>query len=361
MIYFAKKCHRPQPKTDFGAMLQVSTTKWQEVDKLEEFFKELTEMTMDERANMSSEEAAYRDRQNLGERWTELPVENAHIFIKRFTEFKKHFLNEKNILGKVNQEVVRWEVQGRGSLHTHVLLWIDGNDVESVAAQISAAMPAEWDASKQEWIEPEDSNQKKLFHLVKDKMMHTCRRTSCRQKHEDGICQLGFPRPIQKQKGCTLNAKGIWEYWRPREQDRYIVPYHPALLLLWGAHVNILRVSNAQFSHYLLKYAMKAEPAGRLNLEKLENAQALGLDHLSDVARKAFTAQYMSRPVSSAEAVMSLMKLDPVNCPKVVPVSTFTPNNRQASADSACSIFAWKALLHTLACKHLIPCICWCL
>jgi hypothetical protein len=57
-----------------------------------------------------------------------------------------------------------------------------------------------------------------------------------------------------------------WEYYRPRYENRNVVPYHPTLLLLWGTHLKILCITSSYWSFYLLKYAMKCEPHGKLNL-----------------------------------------------------------------------------------------------
>jgi hypothetical protein len=44
-------------------------------------------------------------------------------------------------------------------------------------------------------------------------------------------------------------------YLRHNASDGMVVPYHPAVLLAWGAHVNIQRVTNTSWSFYILKYA----------------------------------------------------------------------------------------------------------
>ena len=45
--------------------------------------------------------------------------------------------------------------------------------------------------------------------------------------------------------------------FRPRHCDRNVVPYHPTILLLWGAHMNLQRITNNAWSFYLLKYSLK--------------------------------------------------------------------------------------------------------
>jgi hypothetical protein len=56
------------------------------------------------------------------------------------------------------------------------------------------------------------------------------------------------------------------EYYTPRYEDQNVVPYHPMLLLVCGSHLNILHITSSYWSFYLLKYAMKCEPHGKLNL-----------------------------------------------------------------------------------------------
>lgn len=51
--------------------------------------------------------------------WMDAPVENAHLFHRRFTKFMTHWITRKTkqggLLGRVKHWFVRYEVQGRGS------------------------------------------------------------------------------------------------------------------------------------------------------------------------------------------------------------------------------------------------------
>jgi hypothetical protein len=49
---------------------------------------------------------------------------------------------------------------------------------------------------------------------------------------------------------------------------------------MWGAHLNILHVTFSYWSFYLLKYAMKCETHGTLNLN-IKNAKQFGLQNAS--------------------------------------------------------------------------------
>jgi len=45
-----------------------------------------------------------------------------------------------------------------------------------------------------------------------------------------------------------------------------MLPYHPTLLLLWEAHLNIFCITNSYWFFYLLMYGMKCESHGKLNV-----------------------------------------------------------------------------------------------
>ncbi len=69
--------------------------------------------------------------------------------------------------------------------------------------------------------------------------------------------------------------KNKWEYYKPQYEDWNFVPYHPTLLLLWEAHLNIFGITSSYWSFYLLKYGMKCESHGKLNLNT-KNVKQLG-------------------------------------------------------------------------------------
>ena len=84
-----------------------------------------------------------------------------------------------------------------------------------------------------------------------------------------GTCKYGFPFPTHSEAKTTYNTESRrWDYYKPRFEDRNVVPYHASILFLWGAHMNIQRINTAYWSYYLLKYAMKCEPHGPIQLDK---------------------------------------------------------------------------------------------
>jgi hypothetical protein len=81
----------------------------------------------------------------------------------------------------------------------------------------------------------------------------------CREPKQPGCCQhgscrYGFPYKVQPAVAPQHNSStNRYDYYRPTDDDRNVVPYHPTVLLLWGAHMNLQLVTDSQWSYYLLK------------------------------------------------------------------------------------------------------------
>lgn len=82
-----------------------------------------------------------------------------------------------------------------------------------------------------------------------------------------------------------------------------VVPYHPAVLLAWGAHMNLQVVTDTNWSYYLLKYAAKEQLPARLMLDG-KALGALGLEGISKQQAELASAAIMSRPVCPCEAAL---------------------------------------------------------
>jgi hypothetical protein len=139
---------------------EVSGTRWEEINDLETFMERFAQ----------------------GFKYSDVPVECAAHFIDRFkTLMRRDILctdesgrQKRGIFGNVTDHLVRYEVQGRGSLHVHMLLWLHPDDIDSVSSEISGAVPAEWDASTSAFREPTDPLELELYRLVLRKQMHKC-------------------------------------------------------------------------------------------------------------------------------------------------------------------------------------------
>eukprot|EP00951_Prasinocladus_malaysianus_P020449 scaffold167289_cov21-Prasinocladus_malaysianus.AAC.1 len=242
-------------------------------------------------------------------KWRDAPVEAVKIFRHRLHTFCRLFLTpakKPGIFGRVKHWIIRFENQGRGSLHAHMPLWIHEEDVEQVWSEITARIPG-GTSSNGKCLRPDpdtDLLSAELHDLVKRKQMHFCSRKICRAS---GRCALHFPKHLQEEIEPQYNTEmKRYEYHRPRPCDRNIVEYHPLLLLLWGAHCNVQKCSSEDFSKYLMKYMMKIEPRGELVLDD-NISTSIGLGGLTDVQKKAASAMFLSRPVSTQEAAMHLL------------------------------------------------------
>lgn len=92
-------------------------------------------------------------------------------------------------------------------------------------------------------------------------------------------CAKGFPFP-QKLSPDGTHECGVWcprkdgvgrcrladrhEYTRLRTEDYRVSPYHPITLLAYPTHENIQVVTAESFAAYLVKYAAKVEPMGKV-------------------------------------------------------------------------------------------------
>ncbi len=105
---------------------------------------------------------------------------------------------------------------------------------------------------------------------VKTLQYHKCRKNRCIKESygkKAPLCKFGFPNKILSKE--TLNkAKNRYLPRRRCDEDRCVVPYNPETLLLWGAHMNIQKVTTSGWEMYLAKYVAKAEPSFSVPLAK---------------------------------------------------------------------------------------------
>ena len=148
-------------------------------------------------------------------------------------------LSGPKVLDTIDQYVIRYELQSRGSVHAHIILWMKQVDVERITNEITVAVLATFDTTIGEFLEPIDSHQNKLFKIVMRKQLHTCN-SRCQQRTNGNHYKYGFPFKPHIEEKTTYNSETKrWEYYRPRHEDRNVVPYHATLLLVWGAHLNL--------------------------------------------------------------------------------------------------------------------------
>lgn len=146
---------------------------------------------------------------------------------------------------------------------------------------------------------------KELFAAVKLKQQHNCRVLGCLQNNQ---CKYGFPFALHPEHEACINPEARrWEYCRPCAEDIWTVPYHAKVLKYWGAHMNLQRVTGSDLSFYLLKYTMKSECIGKLDLDS-GAFKRLGLDHLPEAEKQLINALVLAKPVDPAEAYCIITK-----------------------------------------------------
>jgi hypothetical protein len=134
LLAMVEKCGMPHLFLTLTAN-EISSLRWQEVIDIETIVKRL--------------ENSFT--------WKDCPVECATLFHTRVTKFMNEIiLSKTGALGRVKDYLIRYELQHCGSLHAHIILWIEDNDVERVTNEITAVIPASYDDEKKEFIEPTD-------------------------------------------------------------------------------------------------------------------------------------------------------------------------------------------------------------
>ena len=155
---------------------------------------------------------------------------------------------------------MRWEIQERQSLYSHILAWI--RNAAQLDQRIYAAVPAEHDGEV--FSVPADLQLERRNAL--QKQQHQC--------HErcivDGKCKKGLPAQLHELMVPTLHDRTVRSRTTARAmEDQHSVSVTRDLSLLINAHGNVVKVYNTNVSAYISKYVVKHEPAGYLDATKL--------------------------------------------------------------------------------------------
>ena len=142
---------------------------------------------------------------------------------------------------------------------------------------------------------------------------------------------MGFPYAVHADPAPSQDpGSQKWIYHRAHEADAYVIPYQATCLALWKGHCNVQCVSNEAWSKYVLKYAMKADCAGDIDLE---HASCLGLitPSLSPSFRAVAGAYSSLRFISPCEAACVLAQIPMVVMPPVRYTDTSPPFEAHSS------------------------------
>ena len=147
----------------------------------------LLTLTADELSNLRwtsiNDMEAFVSRHMAGQLWQDLPAECGHLFRDRMEHFlKEHLLRSdgQGVLGRVQHHFTRYEVQMRGSLHVHILLWLHPDDVDKTTSEIMASLPCKYTLDDNGYWAPchptaEEQTTTpagKLYQYVQRKQMH---------------------------------------------------------------------------------------------------------------------------------------------------------------------------------------------
>src|ERR1043165_1321839 len=104
-----------------------------------------------------------------------------------------------------------------------------------------------------------------LYSAVIANQIHTCNE-KCQGPAVPGqTCKKGFPRPFN-QTTHYKEGNSRYVYKCLTEEDLWVVPYHPATLLLWDAYMNAQYITDKGFARYMSKYIMKRELSHIFNI-----------------------------------------------------------------------------------------------
>ena len=222
--------------------------------------------------------------------WKDCRVECTHLFHTRVKEFLySYIIWSKNLQGKVEYYMIRYEVRERISLHAQIIFGLHKDDVQSVTDKIMANAPAKYDEIEKCYIERKDDIWKRLFQLVKRKQLHICKVDKDKCFKGNKKCKYRFVFKINLITKAKVNAyTRWWEYYRPRYSDQNVVSYQGPLFSIWEAHMNIQHITSSFWSLYLLKYTMKIELVCAIKFDK-RNTKRLGLSILKTILLKSIT------------------------------------------------------------------------
>ena len=190
----------------------------------------------------------------------EFSVETVTAYSNRLKLFKKEVIRNPNgPLGRVIDWWHRKESQSRGAIHNHMVVWCkEGTIPENV---VCAEVPRGAE---------DNPTVNSLKSFVRRLQMHRCRKNKCNVDSRGRPlkkCKYGFPYPVQEEERMN-NAGNRFLPRRRCYEDTLVVPYNQEILYLWGAHMNIQKVTESGWEMYLTKYVATGEPSFKLEISK---------------------------------------------------------------------------------------------
>ncbi|XP_043267698.1 uncharacterized protein [Venturia canescens] len=185
--------------------------------------------------------------------------------------------SDDNPIGKIIHYVIRREYQGRGMIHFHLLIWIEGapvlgkNSKEEVADFIKTYVTSRIPNPK---ISPV-LNRRVTTHQYHHHNSYCMRRKSVGVKGQGGsckVCRFSFPKPVTNEwiiRDVQTSIAGRRKlkskcqlYDNPRSLDEVnINNYNPAVLAAWEGNMDISFIGekSSALARYCTKYLSKSE------------------------------------------------------------------------------------------------------
>ena len=210
-------------------------------------------------------------------KWPEIqnnlnPGENAEdrpdLISRVFNLYKNQLIEDitkKYFFGKTVGSMYVVEYQKRGLPHCHLLVILDENFRIKTAKEVDEVICAELPPDPTFAKTPEGQEQLKVLgKLVREHMIHHCTE-ACNM---DGNCSKQYPFEYQNQtivgkdflKPLYRRKAGPAFYSHKKKamvDNKFVVPYNPALLLKFQCHMNVEICCSATASKYLFKYVTK--------------------------------------------------------------------------------------------------------
>jgi hypothetical protein len=188
---------------------------------------------------------------------TNRPFHCANYFVHKFKSLKNELYKKSDLtgFGNITDFFDRVEFQNRGAAHTHSCYWTT-NSIETMIMNdvIRSTMP-------------DPVHEHELYAAVVANQIHTCN-AKCQGPAPPGqTCKKGFPRPYSETTHYE-EGNSRYVYKCLTEADSWVVPYHPAILLIWNAHMNAQYITDKGFARYMIKYIAKSEPSHVFNIQE---------------------------------------------------------------------------------------------
>jgi len=235
----------------------------------------------------------------------QIPNDRPDIIARVFKLKKDQLIREivkDGLFGAVVSNIYVIEYQKRGLPHAHIIITLHPmyklNNKNKVDKFIHAELP-------------DPVTNPELFHLVTKNMLHgPCNeKSACWKKKK---CSKKFPyafneeTKLDEDDQATYRRSNNGRVFVKNEfayTNQYVVPYNPYLLIRFGAHINIEKVSSTKAIKYLFKYVFKGLDAATIqcsSVDKDGNSKVMKYDEVSDYLD--------ARCVSPAEACWRIMK-----------------------------------------------------